>query len=895
MENKSKTVDIFIYICLINYIYCLSVVNNNTIIISLKSDKKDIHNSLFIINSILQQNIDESLFKILLFLSLDEFNDNNILPKEFVVLEKLNKIKIVFIKQKITNLVRTIITLKKYKNNPIIIINNICKLPEGWLKMFIDDHLKYPNDAIAASIQYYFGKNDEIIELSEGFKGEKYGVFNHVTEMVFNFAIINIDMGGILYPKNYFQNPFFYDEKLLSKISHISEEFLESAFIIIDDKILRQSSKIFDYTKYIINISNYETIYKNKQKLLQNDELLFLNIFPEFNESIKKRKKKIIVSITSYPKRFIFLPDLISFIKNQRFRIDKIFFFLYKKDIKYLHQNNYNINIISSKENLRPHLKYFYAMKLFRDFAIITLDDDIGYTDDTFESLFNAYIDNPNVISGRRTHLMSYDDNGELKSYYKWEHEQKVHINPEFNILITNVGGSIYPPDILNINDEFLPIIKETITCDDLTLKYFENIKGIPIKWIYNQNMLGTERILPKTKAIPLFKINSINNDICINKLNLFINKTILPNLCVQYRNITTGSIIYLFDIHNKIKIKNILYFGLYAHSHCPINLTVKFNILFDNISSYCFFKELKTNSKEKNITNEKKIIASCHINNITDLSINFDDYYNLSIKSEDNINIKIFDYKKCSTIIYKNFYCMESQKKCFLYVILYDNYHYDKLIIRINDMSYLCLIEINNQTNFYFPIIKRYECKLNNYFYYNNINYISGIPKRVNTNDKYKYKNTIPNQFFIHRTFIEKKKVDKNLIIIGKLSKDFKKNIYYFLLNTPSSNIELTCYLKPNSKFVLSKINCTCNQNNNISEIIIENQIIQLNNKDELLLINEETAIKLSFNNNIKIIKEYIQPNLIDFLEELHINDYFFLLILIFKLKLLRKYKEIK
>lgn len=135
---------------------------------------------------------------------------------------------------------------------------------------------------------------------------------------------------------------------------------------------------------------------------------------------------------------------------------------------------------------------------------------------------------------------------------------------------------------------------------------------------------------------------------------------------------------------------------------------------------------------------------------------------------------------------------------------------------------------------------------------------------------------------------------MDKNLIIIGKLSKDFKKNIYYFLLNTPSTNIELTCYLKPNSKFVLSKINCTCNQNN-ISEIIIENQIIQLNNKDELLLINEETAIKLSFNNNIKIVEEYIQPNLIDFLEELHINDYFFLLILIFKLKLLRKFKEIE
>ena len=49
--------------------------------------------------------------------------------------------------------------------------------------------------------------------------------------------------------------------------------------------------------------------------------------------------------------------------------------------------------------------------------------------------------------------------------------------------------------------------------------------------------------------------------------------------------------------------------------------------------------------------------------------------------------------------------------------------------------------------------------------------------------NDKYKYKNTIPNQFFIHRTFIEKIKVDKNLIIIGKLSKDFKKKYLLFFI----------------------------------------------------------------------------------------------------------------
>ncbi len=107
---------------------------------------------------------------------------------------------------------------------------------------------------------------------------------------------------------------------------------MESAFIIIDDKILRQSSKIFDYTKYIINISNYKEFYK--ENLLEKDKLSFLKIFPNFNKSIKKRKNKIIASKASYPKRFVFLPDLMTFIKNQCFKIDKIFFFFYNNGIR---------------------------------------------------------------------------------------------------------------------------------------------------------------------------------------------------------------------------------------------------------------------------------------------------------------------------------------------------------------------------------------------------------------------------------------------------------------------------------------------------------------------------------------------------------------------------------
>ena len=146
--------------------------------------------------------------------------------------------------------------------------------------MFINDHRKYPNDAIVASIQYFFGKDGEIKEFSEGFKVEKYGTFNHVPDMIFNFAIVNSDFGGILYPKNYFKNKLFYDKDLYLKATDNNDDFWQSCFIIIEDKNLRQSSKIFDYTKYLINddFENKKSIYeKIKSKFTENSQILWIH------------------------------------------------------------------------------------------------------------------------------------------------------------------------------------------------------------------------------------------------------------------------------------------------------------------------------------------------------------------------------------------------------------------------------------------------------------------------------------------------------------------------------------------------------------------------------------------------------------------------------------------
>jgi len=170
---------LFIFI-LIKSILSLSNINNEKIIISLTSDRKNIKYTNTIINSILENNIEDYFYEIVLFLSYTEYENISLLPKEINLLIQEKKIKIIFVKEILTNQRRILITMEKFKNNPILIINNLCKIPKGWLEMFIKDHIKYPNDAIVASIQYYFGKNYEIREFKDGFEGKNFGIFKPI-------------------------------------------------------------------------------------------------------------------------------------------------------------------------------------------------------------------------------------------------------------------------------------------------------------------------------------------------------------------------------------------------------------------------------------------------------------------------------------------------------------------------------------------------------------------------------------------------------------------------------------------------------------------------------------------------------------------------------------------
>jgi len=256
-----------------------------------------------------------------------------------------------------------------------------------------------------------------------------------------------------------------------------------------------------------------------------NENNISQNVVNSLNNKIK-----IVVSITSYKQRFKNLPKVLNSIYVNSMKPSKVILTIYKDDLKYLTKeiqnliNEKKLELIVSNINLRPHLKYFEVMKKYRDYAVITIDDDIIYTKDLIESLYNSYINNPNCIHARRVHKILMDGHN-IKPYNNWIKEYKEELKPSIEIIATNVGGTLYPPDIFEISDENINEIKKCITADDIYLKYLEIKRNIKTAWVPNNHLLGIKTIKDKkTQENALYKINTQGknlNDKCLKIFNI--------------------------------------------------------------------------------------------------------------------------------------------------------------------------------------------------------------------------------------------------------------------------------------------------------------------------------------------------------------------------------------
>lgn len=819
---------------------------NFQLIISMLLDNTSIENVKLSIKSILNQNIDKSLYKLILMVS--NKNKNIYLSEKFISFIKEYNIQLNIIKNRYKFQNRLITTFKNWNDKPILIINNNIIFPEGWLEMYINDNKKYPNDIIVCTVQHFIGKNMEIKNFSEGYKGQYFGIFNHITNLIFNFAFTNIKLGGALFPPNTFKNRLFYNLELFSKISKKSLDFWISCFIMLENIILRQSSKIYDFTKYIINKSEF---INENLNLFEDNLRKMITYFPWFKKIVIQRQKKVLISLTSYPERFEFLPSVIGSIKNQSLLINGIKLVLYKNDRKLYKYNINNVDIISVNKDLKPHKKYYYIMKKFRDYAIISVDDDTIYCNNMLNSLYQSYIDHPNIVSGRGGHFMKYDKNGELTDYLSWFTASNSINEIDYNNFLIGVGGIIYPPDILNINKYYLDIIKEFLLGDDFVLKYLQIKKGIEQRLIPNHHPQGLA-MKSNLRSHPLFDINKYRNDIYIKKINVAINNEIIKDLCINYKIIKTGLTIYLFNLNNIIANRTMTTFYIDAYSFCPIDYSSNFKINFGRITATCEFIQNYSMIEENfKIYKTKRILtAFCLINRRIK---NLHKYYFPKAISFNYSNFIIQNRYKYIPIIFKDFY-FNGKNEYILKLIFFRSYPKNfKFDVELNDLKLNCIFpEDVVYKNDKYPIIKTVNCIKSTYYDINKNILISGLPDNNFENIQNK-KEELSNIFIISKIYVETKKNTNFITIKGKLNNDLNNDIIDLGIKFKYPNKQLFCNLKSGNHIV--QVYITCKVPKGYSQyIFLENQVIYSKSSDFLLLlINKETLYQnyRNFNNN--------------------------------------------
>ena len=514
--------------------YFLNTINKNTInkdtlLVSMTSFPERIYGVKDVFFSLLYQSADISSYQCFLTLAIEEFiNGVEQLPEELQKLIINGWVKIIWY-HNIYSHKKLMPILKIFPENDILIVDDDVIRNYIFIETFQHEHKSYPNDIICGTFAYCYDKDLNMKRLT-GFKSENALLFNAVPNIIFQTARPANGFGGVLYPSHTFSDERFFNESLYMQLSPTSDESWQFAFLMIENKIIRQTSIIFDNSvNFVENTQNMKTcLHKvNKDKLSVINEKL-IKTFPEYKFNSLERQKKIIVSITSNKNGIKNLNLVLKSIFNNTMKPSKIVLTLYKNDLIYLTKylndliSEERIELIVTDIDLKSHQNYFEVMKKYKDYAIITITDDIIYTTDLIETLYNSYINYPNCIHARCVHKIGIK-NYKVLPYNKWLKNYTFEFNPSFYLFSEPKGGILYPPNILNISNDNIYEITKCSIADDIYLKHLSMKKNIQIIWVPNNFSLGLEKIVDNnSKKYELKKKNDKIKDYYLKKFPLF-------------------------------------------------------------------------------------------------------------------------------------------------------------------------------------------------------------------------------------------------------------------------------------------------------------------------------------------------------------------------------------
>ena len=194
----------------------------------------------------------------------------------------------------------------------------------------------------------------------------------------------------------------------------------------------------------------------------------------------------IIVSLTTYGRRIHSVYMAIESVMEQTMKPNRIILWLdYSFEGKRLPESLNKLRKrgleIAYCKDILSYKKLIPTLAKYPDDAIITVDDDEIYDPNMLENLIVPYLKNPHAIHCNMVRKMTFDRNGKLLPYNKWQGGciEKGCSNLFFP---TGIGGILYPPHSLDeeVSNEkvFMDICKHA---DDVWFKAMSLKKGIPV------------------------------------------------------------------------------------------------------------------------------------------------------------------------------------------------------------------------------------------------------------------------------------------------------------------------------------------------------------------------------------------------------------------------------
>jgi hypothetical protein len=193
---------------------------------------------------------------------------------------------------------------------------------------------------------------------------------------------------------------------------------------------------------------------------------------------------RLVVSLTSYPKRFPTLHYTLRCLLNQTVAADGTVLWIAHEDRQRLPRDVLELQerglAIACCEDLRQYKKIVPALKEYPDAFIVTADDDVYYPPDWLEKLVGRWRRDPDSIVAFRVHRIRLGAEGLPLPYDQWRlNAQTSADTPPSLVFPTGVAGVLYPPGVFHPDVTNVAKFSELVpTNDDIWLYWMWRMQG---------------------------------------------------------------------------------------------------------------------------------------------------------------------------------------------------------------------------------------------------------------------------------------------------------------------------------------------------------------------------------------------------------------------------------